>query len=190
MPQKSKRKSRATQAVETRWTSESSAQSDEGNDKDVLMDYSHAEDTDQDSFALKDKIDLDDIGDLFELVKNNTSLRSLSTLIYLSITYFGVTWRKADLFLRQIGSLSAQSCNKWGDVFIEGDLNNFLEDNRGGKQNSSFFDIYPELENMAKLFTLEACKRKSASFTALELAQYLDKQYYELTGKVSMIIFW
>ena len=37
---------------------------------------------------------------------------------------------------------------------------------------------------MAKSYALEACQMKSASFTSLELAQYLDKQYYDLTGEV------
>ena len=33
---------------------------------------------------------------------------------------------------------------------------NFFEDNRGGKHGLTFFDIYPELENMAKLYALES----------------------------------
>ena len=126
---------------------------------------------------------------MFEVVKSRTSLRSLSVLIYLSLTYFGVSWRKHDLFLKQIGSLSAETCSKWNEVCIEQDLDDFLEDNRGGKRGQSFYDSFPEPENAAKLYALEGYKRKSASFTAMELAQYSDKQYYELTGEVRKAIF-
>ena len=90
-----------------------------------------------------------------------------------------------DIFLKQLGAFSAETCNRWSEVFIQGDLDEFFEDNRGGKHGLSFFDIYPELENMAKLYALESCKGKSASFNVLELAQYLDKQYYESTEEVS-----
>ena len=139
----------------------------------------------QQEFSLVGNIDASDIGDLFEILKNQTSIRSLSILVYLSLTYFGVSWRKVDIFLKQLGALSAETCNRWSEVFIQGDLDEFFEDNRGGKHGLSCFDIYPELENVAKLYALESCKRKSASFNALELAQYLDKQYYESTGEVS-----
>ncbi len=98
-----------------------------------------------------------------------------------------MSWRKADLFLKEIGAHSAKSCNKWSKVFINGALEDFLEDGRGGKRGESFFDVYPELETMGKLYALEGCTRKTASFTSLELAQYIDKQYYELTGEVRHI---
>ncbi|CAF2835325.1 unnamed protein product [Rotaria sp. Silwood2] len=189
MPQKSKRKCRATTAAGRRWTTETFARSDDDSDEQISMNLSNLSENDQQKFSLKDKINISDIGDLFEIVKSQTSLRSLSVLIYLSLMYFGVSWRKADLFLKQIGSLSAETCNKWSEVFIEGDLDDFLEDNRGSKRGQSFFDTFPELENMAKLYTLEGCTRKSASFTSLELAQYLNEQYYELTGEVRKAVF-
>ena len=69
---------------------------------------------------------------IFEIVKNQTSVRSLSVLVYLSLTYFGVTWRKVDIFLKQLGAFSAEICNRWSEVFIQGDLDEFFEDNRGG----------------------------------------------------------
>lgn len=184
MPQKSKRKCQASAAAGRRWTTETIVRSDDDSDEQNYMNFSDLRVNDPEEFSLKDKINLFDIADLFELTKSQVSLRSLSVLIYLSLTYFGISWRKADLFLKQIGALTAETCNKWSEVFINGDLNDFLEDNRGGKRVQSFFDIFPELENLAKFYALEGCGRKSASFTSLELAQYLDKQYYELTGEV------
>ena len=87
-----------------------------------------------------------DIGDLFEIVKSQTSVRSLSVLVYLSLTHFGVTWRNADLLLKEIGGLSAETCHKWSEVVIEKDLDDFLEEKRGGKRGEIFFDTFPELE--------------------------------------------
>ena len=46
----------------------------------------------------------------------------------------------------------------------------------------AFFDIYSELEIAAKLFVAEACSRKAADFKALDLANYIDSKYYELTN--------
>ncbi|MCC7160099.1 MAG: hypothetical protein IT281_11290, partial [Ignavibacteria bacterium] len=127
MPQKSKRKSRATSAAKRRWASEIFEQSDNDTNEEDLMNLSNLSAHEQEEFVLKDKISITDIGDLFEIVKNQISTRSLSVLIYLSLTYFNVSWRKADLFLRQIGSLGAATCHKWSEIFIRGDLDEFLE---------------------------------------------------------------
>ena len=184
MSHKSKRKYRATIAETRRWTTVSVPISVEDSDEEIVMDLNDFSEKEQLEFSLVRNIDVSDIGDLFEIVKNQTSVRSLSVLVYLSLTYFGVILRRVDIFLKQLGALSAETCNRWSEVFIQGDLDEFFEGNIGGKHGLSFFDIYSELENMAKLYALESCKRISASFNALELAQYLDKQYYELTGDV------
>ncbi|CAF3692205.1 unnamed protein product [Rotaria socialis] len=91
-----------------------------------------------------------------------------------------------EILKKQIGSLGARTCHKWSEIFISGDLDEFLEDGRGGKREPGFFDVFPELENMAKLYALEGCQRKAASFTSLELAQYVDKQYYDFTGEAKV----
>ena len=185
IPHKSKRKYRATIAATRRWATDSVSISAEDSDEEIIIDLNDLSAKEQLEFSLGGNIDVSDIEDLFEIVKNQTSIRSLSVLVYLSITYFGVTWRKVDIFLKELGALGAEICNRWSDVFIQGDLNKFFEDNRGGKRGLSFFDIYPELESMAKLYAFESRKRKSSSFIALELAQYLNKQCYKLTGKAS-----
>ena len=102
MPQKSKRKCQATSTAGRRWTTETFARSNEDSDEKIRMNFSKLIDNDQPEFSLKDKINIGDIADLFEVVKSQTSLRSLSVLIYLSLTYFGVSWRKADLFLNKL----------------------------------------------------------------------------------------
>ena len=133
---------------------------------------------------LKNKISILDIGILFEIIRQQTSIRSLSVLLHLPLMYFGIPWRRVDSFLKDIGGLGAKSCNKWSKRLCEEDLEEFLEDNRGGKHGEGFFYIYPELQSLAKLCAIETCKRKSPSFTCLELEEYLDDQYYELTEEV------
>ena len=179
MLHKTKRKYRATIAATSRWTTDSVSISAEDSDEEIIMDLNNFSEKNQLELPLRRNIDVSDIGDLFEVVKNQTSVRSLSILVYLSLMYFGVTWGKVDIFLKQLGALSAETCNRWREIFIEGDLDEFFEDNRGGKHGLSFFDIYPELENVAKLYVLEFCERKSTSFNAVELAQYLNRQYYK-----------
>lgn len=55
---------------------------------------------DQEELSLKDKINIVDIGDLLELIKSQVFLRTISVLLYLSLTYFGASWRNADLFVK------------------------------------------------------------------------------------------
>ncbi|CAF2033192.1 unnamed protein product [Rotaria magnacalcarata] len=144
-------------AAKRRWTSDTFEQSDNDTNEDDLMNFSNLSAHELEEFLLKDKINIDDIGDSFEMLK-------------------------ADLFLRQIGSLGASTCHKWSEIFISGDPDEFLEDGRDGQREQEFFGVFPELENMAKLYAFEGCQRKSASLTSLELALYVDKQYYDFTG--------
>ncbi|CAF2242551.1 unnamed protein product [Rotaria magnacalcarata] len=144
-------------AAKRRWTSDTFEQSDNDTNEEDLMNFSNLSAHELEEFLLKDKINIDDIGDLFEMLK-------------------------ADLFLRQIGSLGASTCHKWSEIFISGDPDEFLEDGTDGQREQEFFGVFPELENMAKLYAFEGCQRKSASLTSLELALYVDKQYYDFTG--------
>ncbi|CAF0872802.1 unnamed protein product [Rotaria sordida] len=82
-----------------------------------------------------------------------------------TLTYFGISWRTIDDFLQQIGGTTCRTAHKWAETFIADDLDEFNEECRGRKR----FDRY---------------QRKDASFTSLEMAQYLDQQYYKLTGRV------
>lgn len=138
--------------------------------------------------SVKDKISILDIGNLFEIIREESSSRSLSVLVYLMLIYFGISWREVDSFLKDIGGLTAETCNRWSTVLLEQGLEEFLEDNRGGKHSERFYDIYPELEYKGKLYALEGCKRKSACFTCLELAQYLNDEYYNFTGQVRIML--
>ncbi|CAF1519367.1 unnamed protein product [Rotaria sordida] len=172
-------------AARRRWKSDTHVDKKQNDfDASMLIDLNKLEQKEEQDFGFKTKINLEDIGALFEMIKNESSQRSLSVLIYLALTYFGISWRTIDDFLQQIGGTTCRTAHKWAETFIDGDLDEFNEECRGGKRFDSFFDIFPELENQMKLFAIQGCQRKDASFTSLEMAQYLDQQYYKLTGQV------
>ena len=84
--------------------------------------------------------------------------------------------------MKNIGLLSLQTSHKWATVFIRGDYEEFSNDLRDGKQKDSFYDTFPEIEADARAFVVQACSQKSADFKAVDLAQFIDTKYYELTG--------
>ncbi|CAF2138799.1 unnamed protein product [Rotaria magnacalcarata] len=139
----------------------------------------------EDSFDMSknynDQVTLNDISDIFELCKNNSSYKFISVLLYMSLRHFKITWRDCDLFMKEIGALSSQTCQKWTDIFISGDFDQFCTDNRGGKHIDDFYEGFPDLELEAKLFAVERCRNKSADFTAWDLANFVDQKYYEIT---------
>ncbi|CAF4003777.1 unnamed protein product, partial [Rotaria sordida] len=78
---------------------------------------------------------------------------------------------------KEIGALSSRTCHKWVEIFISEDLDSFCGDNRGGKRTTEFYDVYPEIELAAKSYSIERCANKSADFTALDLAIFIDQNY-------------
>ena len=82
MPHKSKRRSRATIAATRRWTTDSVPISAEDSDEEIVVDLNDFRGKEQQELSLVGNIDVSDIGDLFEIVKNQTSIRSLSILVY------------------------------------------------------------------------------------------------------------
>ena len=63
----------------------------------------------------------------------------------------------------------------------------FDEQGGGGKHCSSFYDMFPESKTEAKVFAFESCSQKSADFTTLDMANFIDTKSYEITqtAKVS-----
>ena len=64
---------------------------------------------------------------------------------------------------------------------MKGDFDPFEDDRRGGKHNDGFYDLFSELEIEAKVFLIESRSKKSSDFSAVELAKYVNKRFYELT---------
>ena len=162
------------------------------------------EEGDEEPENFKDRITRDNMSDLFELCKAKCPVKYLSTIVYLSLRSSGVSWANCDVFLRNMGKVvnflgfrsrnksntfitgafTAETCRKWSQVFLSGDLKEFEGENRGGKHIAEFFDYFPDIEDSAKQFTLEQCSRKSAVFTAIDLANFIDKEFYSITNVV------
>ncbi|CAF3064849.1 unnamed protein product [Rotaria sp. Silwood2] len=73
------------------------------------------------------------------------------------LLYFSISWRKINGFLQQIGALR-------------------------GKLSESFYDIFPDIENEAKLFATNECQKKTSNFKAADLRNFIDEKFYEVTG--------
>ncbi|CAF4141033.1 unnamed protein product, partial [Rotaria sp. Silwood2] len=151
--------------------------------EDGKQEYGEQEEDDDvaDGMDFKDKMDLPSIGDVFELCKRGCGSRKLSVLLYMVLRHFGHTWRAIDALLHDIDGNQCRVAHKWTKSFLTGDFNAFEDDGRDGKHSDGFYDLFPELETEAKVFVIESCSKKSADFSAIDLAKYLDKRFYELT---------
>jgi hypothetical protein len=176
MPKLNKRRSQSKNAKSGRVSNTKISDSSDSSSDEYRMDV------DDEELTFDEKLLLTDIGDLAEMCKSQCGTKYLSTLIYMSLRFFNVKWRDADDYLKNIGLMSAKTSHKWATVFIKGDYEEFSNDLRGGKQTDSFYDTFPEIEADARAFVIEKCSQKSADFKALDLAQFVDEKYYELTG--------
>lgn len=189
-----------TDAVMSRWAKEKMDQSDDefdehmlGNDNDSMMDVSDSgslvldssddEETNRIRSLFKDNIDTNFICDIFQLCKEKCSLKDLSVLIYLSLRSFKIPYEEINIFLKEIGALTAQVAHKWATVFVSDDLDQYFSDGRGGKRVDSLYDIYPDLELEGKAFVAGQCQQKSSSFTVMDLAKFIDEKFYEISDE-------
>ena len=132
----------------------------------------------------RDMISIFDIADLYELIKSECDSRYLSVLVYMTLRFFKVPYSDSCDFLKSIGALTLKRARHWSRSFIEGHLDDFVIDGRGGKHTDSFYDVYPELETDAKSFAVVQCGQKNAAFTVADLASYVDKRFYEINNMI------
>ncbi|CAF5016143.1 unnamed protein product, partial [Rotaria sp. Silwood1] len=95
---------------------------------------------DEEPSNCKSKFTIGNIADLFELCRAQCPLKYLSVLLYMSLRHFGVSWNDCDGFLRDIGSLKAQTAHKWSQTFMSGDFDEFQGENRGGHERSDVIE--------------------------------------------------
>ncbi|CAF1256310.1 unnamed protein product [Rotaria magnacalcarata] len=124
---------------------------------------------------------IDDIGDLFELIKDKIGLKFSSVLLYMTLRYFGINWLKCDDFFKTVGASTTKTVDKWASIFLSGNYNEFVSEGRGGKQIPNFYDVFPDIETSAKNYSVQQCAAKAADFDAFELAKFIDEQFYMLT---------
>ena len=72
-----------------------------------------------------------DISELFSFCQTKMNTRFLSTLVYVSLRRFGYTLRDVDLFLTTIGAMTAKTCQKWTNILVHHDFDDFIADGRG-----------------------------------------------------------
>ncbi len=72
-----------------------------------------------------------DISDLFSFCETTINTRFLSTLIYMSLRRFGHSIRDIDSFLSTIGGMTAKTCQKWTNILVHHDFDDFTADGRG-----------------------------------------------------------
>jgi len=182
MPGLSKKQLHLRSAIAQRWSTENTSSESEGSEEDdSKMDIDFKVDTDEEGDFLE-KFDLNDIGDLLELCQQQGNLKNISLLLYMTLRYFSITWREVNDFLQQIGAMRCETAHKWAKIYLTGDLIEFNSDNRGGKLKGSFYDIFPDIENEAKLFAADECQKKTSDFKAADLRNFIDAKFYEVTG--------
>ncbi|CAF0983388.1 unnamed protein product, partial [Didymodactylos carnosus] len=115
--------------------------------------------------------------------KEKCERKLISTLLFATLQYFEIPTGKSDEFLGSIGCYHLVTCQKWLETFVNGSLEDFAMENRGGKHVSTFYEGFPELEMAAKIFATQKCQQKPAELKLSDLAQFIDSKFYELTGQ-------
>ena len=59
-----------------------------------------------------------EISDIFSLCKERCNSRFLSTMIYMTLKYFNVSFRDANTFLSSIDAMTVKTCHKWTQTFL------------------------------------------------------------------------
>ena len=180
MPKLNERRSLGRIYVRKRWY-----------DQRVLSEYESTseeeitqdEDDNVEFLRFDDKMKIDDIGDLFELIKDKIDSKLVTVLLYyMTFRHFDINWLKCDDFFKRIGASTTKTANKWANIFLSGNFDEFISEGRGGKHIPSFYDVFPDIELSAKSYSIQRCAAKAADFDAFELAKSIDKQFYKLTG--------
>lgn len=193
MPKKtSSRRTQSNVAISTRWRKKDTNLRSKDSSDDEFDVEMHQHETmreaeeDEGVTDFLEKIDPHIIGDLFELCRQGSGSRKLSTLLYMLLRHLGFPWRLIDDIFGTIGAYRCETAHKWAQVFLTGDIETFLDDGRGGKHSDAFYDIFPELEIEAKSFVIKVCSGKTADFAVADLAKFVDSEYYEVTGIVKV----
>ena len=103
-------------------------------------------------------------------------------MIYMLLRELEYSWRETDQILNTIGSMKCETAHKWSDLYLNGDFEELIGENRSGQRTQSFFYVYPKLELEARTFVVEECSKKASSFTVESLAKFLDDRFYEING--------
>ena len=65
-----------------------------------------------------DKFNINDVGDLFEFIKDKTGLRFITVILHMTLRHFGIKWDKCGDFFKQIGVITTKTAHKWVETFV------------------------------------------------------------------------
>jgi hypothetical protein len=182
MPKVKRQRKHNIEAIRRRWSSDVQSTENSGSSSDG--EFLSPESIDLSEINFSDSSIIDNIRDLFTFCKERLNNRHLSVLLYMSLRFFGKSWREIDAFLTAIGAMTTKSAHKWSDILINDDFNEILIDQRGGKRFDSFWDAYPDLEIETKQFVTDQCSKKEATFTIERLVEFIDDRVHEIDGTV------
>ena len=74
------------------------------------------EDDNVEFLRFDDKMKIDDIEDLFELIKDKIGLKLVTVLLYMTLRHFDIPWLKYDDCFKKIGTLMTKTANKWANI--------------------------------------------------------------------------
>jgi hypothetical protein len=107
--------------------------------EDELEERYTADEGERFDFSAKEM--LDDISTLYSLCAESVNNKYLSTLMYVTLRHLGCPWRHVDSFLSTVGGMTAETCHKHSQTFLNKDIDEFCADGRGGRQTASFYDL-------------------------------------------------
>ena len=120
------------------------------------------------------------MGGLLDLVFSDNSIRNVSVFSFGLLMKFGINFSEIQKFFATIGLQKAgTSRDNLIKLKKEG-----LEKKSGGYRSSSFYDDFPEIETLAKVFVSEKSQKKSCCFKVLDLCEYIDTLFYEISNTV------
>lgn len=130
------------------------------------------------NFTMKEAADL--IAIFVDMNPGYSSIhrRVLSVFVYLLLRLFNIQYEQVRVCLQELGLSDVSRCHVWPETIAEEkDSTVVLKDKRGQRQYNNFYDSYPELEEIVKLFVLDGLKQKNCSFDCGQLAKFVDKEF-------------
>ena len=59
-------------------------------------------------------------------------------------------------------------------------IDEVVKEESDGKRTSSFYDTFPDIQSLDKLYLVQQCSTKTGDFNVYELAKFIDDQFYSL----------
>ena len=153
----------------------SKMETDQTSDEEDLT-YDPVIEDDLNENSISDEI----MGGLLDLVFSDNSIRNVSVFSFGLLLKFGINFSEIKTFFATIGLQKAgTSRDNLIKLKKEG-----LEKQSGGYRFSNFYEDFPEIEILAKVFVSERTQTKSCSFKVADLCEYIDKMFYEISNTV------